>query len=296
MSLPDTLRFILNHPLNAGSKAEALRRYVWWQIGSRLVPGPVIVEFVNGSKLVVTRGRHGVTGNLYTRLHEFAEMGFTLHALREGDLFVDIGANIGSYTVLAASVPGTRCIAFEPAPDTYKLLLENIRLNDFTSRVRAEQVAIGEIDGDVPITAGLDTVNHIVGPADAGAPEMRVAVRRLENVLTGERPALIKIDVEGYETRVIQGAERILRDETLFAVVMEMNGSGGRYGLDENRLDQVMLDAGFFAMSYDPIQRRLIPLPSANPSGNRLYIRDRDAVQRRLETAPPFIVAGGASI
>ena len=44
---------------------------------------------------------HGVTGNVYCGLHDFAEMSFMLHLLRAGDLFADIGANVGSYTVLA---------------------------------------------------------------------------------------------------------------------------------------------------------------------------------------------------
>jgi hypothetical protein len=57
-----------------------------------------------------------LTGNLYAGLHEFSEMGFLLHLLRQNDLFVDVGANLGSYTVLASAVCQARNIAFEPVP------------------------------------------------------------------------------------------------------------------------------------------------------------------------------------
>lgn len=296
LSLLSTLRFILGHPLNSGSRAQALRRFVAWQIGSRLVPGPVVMEFVNGSRLVVSRGMPAVTGNLYTRLHEFPEMAFVLHAIRSGELFVDVGANIGAYTVLAASTPGVRCAAFEPAPETFERLTENIRLNDFGARVHANQLAVGAHDGELVFTKGLDSVNHVVSRDDNAEDGMAVPVRRLDTVLRGENPVVMKIDVEGYEMHVLQGAEGILRNDALLAVVLEMNGSGARYGIDEKEIDKLMVDHGFVAQSYDPLRRTLIHLPTPNPSGNRIYVRSQTDVAERLRSAPRFSLAGGASL
>lgn len=296
MTITKTLRFILGHPLNAGSRADALGRYIGWQIRSRVFPGPVVVPFVNSSRLAIRRGRPGSTGNLYTRLHEFAEMGFVLHALREDDLFVDVGANIGAYSILAASLPGTRCMAFEPASDTYELLVENVLLNGYESRVTTHRMAIGEEDGEVSLTASLDTVNHVVSAADAGAARESVPLRRLDDVLGDQQPTVIKIDVEGYETPVIKGAVKTLRGDALLAVVLEMNGSGERYGLDEKRLDEMLLDHGFTPLSYNPLDRRLIAVPAVNPSGNQIYVRNRAALQERLRAAAPFTVAGGLRI
>ena len=84
MSILNTLSFLLNHPLSQGRKLATLRRFAAWQIGARLVPGPVACPFANGSSLLVRPGMTGATGNLYVGLHEFADMAFVLHVLRGG--------------------------------------------------------------------------------------------------------------------------------------------------------------------------------------------------------------------
>ena len=67
------------------------------QIGSRLVPGPVLVPFVDSCSLFAQAGMTGITQNIYVGLAEFREMAFLLHVLRPDDLFVDVGANIGTW-------------------------------------------------------------------------------------------------------------------------------------------------------------------------------------------------------
>jgi hypothetical protein len=97
MSLAHTLRFIASHPLNRGRRLQSLIRFAKWQLGSRLVPGTVAYEWIHGARFSVKRGKAGLTGNIYTDLHEFPDMAFLLHVLRADDLFVDVGANVGSY-------------------------------------------------------------------------------------------------------------------------------------------------------------------------------------------------------
>jgi hypothetical protein len=128
LRLTATLKFILSHPLNRGRPLSTLARFVTWQIASRL-RAEIEFEWIEGAKLIVSRGMTGATGNMYCGLHEFAEMGFLLHLLRPNDLFLDVGTNIGSYTILAASVCRARAIAFEPDPDTVRVLRRNIAIN-----------------------------------------------------------------------------------------------------------------------------------------------------------------------
>src|SRR4051812_22416367 len=104
MGLGYTLRFVTGHPLNRGHKARALGRFLRWQVASRIWDGPRVVPFAGAARLLVHRGMMGATGNVYCGLHEFEDMALVIHALRPEDMFFDVGANVGSYTVLAAAV------------------------------------------------------------------------------------------------------------------------------------------------------------------------------------------------
>src|SRR5947209_1032427 len=101
-SVLKTWGFLWRHPIASRNRPAALARWLRWQVGARILNGQAVVPFVQGSRLLVRRGMTGATGNIYTGLHEFEEMAFTLHLLRPGELFVDVGANVGVYTVLAA--------------------------------------------------------------------------------------------------------------------------------------------------------------------------------------------------
>lgn len=129
MSLRITLPYLWGHPLGSRHFLGTLLRYAGWQLRSQLRPGPMAMPWINGSALWVARGLTGATGNLYCGLHEWPDMAFVLHLLRPGDTFADIGANVGTYTVLASAAVGARTVAFEPAPETFAWLQRNLALN-----------------------------------------------------------------------------------------------------------------------------------------------------------------------
>jgi FkbM family methyltransferase len=293
-ALSNTLDFILRHPLNRGTPLAALGRYLRWQVGSRLVPGAVAVPYVAGTRLLVARGMTGATGNVYCGLHEFEDMGLVLHALRPNDLFVDIGANVGAYTVLAAGARGASVLAVEPVPATFGHLVDNVRLNRLEALVTARNVGVGAAQGRVAFTASLDTVNHVVAGPEAGTGEVvQVPLETLDGLLRGLSPALMKIDVEGYETEVVRGGRDALAGAGLLAVLLELNGSGRRYGFDEDRLHGELLEKGFRPSAYDPWSRELRSLPDRpGASGNTLYVRDFEALRERLKTAPKYRIHG----
>jgi len=293
MSLLSILKFITTHPLNKDEKLKTIVRFAKWQIGSRLVPGEIICDWINGSKFLVRNGEAGLTGNIYTGLHEFPDMGFLLHVLRSNDLFIDVGANVGSYTILACSAIGASGYAFEPVPTTYKRLIENIRLNHLENTVKCLNIGIGREPGIIEFTSDMDTENHALADGEKHANAIRVEVSSLDAVLKDESPVLMKIDVEGYETPVLEGASETLKKQTLHSVIMELNGSGKRYNFDESRILEMMSDYGFRTYSYDPLNRNLINLHGKNlNSGNTLFIRDETAVLEKLRNSPMVTIRG----
>jgi FkbM family methyltransferase len=288
-----TLRFIARHPLNRNEPFKALQRFMAWQLAARLRHGAVAVPFVGDTRLLVSRGMNGATGNVYCGLHEFEDMAFVLHALRADDLFVDVGANIGSYSVLAAGAVGARTIAFEPAPRAFECLLDNLRLNDLGSLVDARNEGVGAQHGHQRFTTHLDTVNHVVTDAEPAGASVDVPITTLDAAIGASAARMIKVDVEGYETAVIDGGEQTFASPSLMAVLMELNGSGSRYGFDERQLHGRMVDFGLQPARYEPMTRQLHPVSYPFPgNGNGLYVRDLGVVQARVASAPRRRVHG----
>ena len=125
---------IASHPLTRNEPTRAWLRLVWWVVLSRLM-GEINLPWVDGQRLIVRRGMTGATGNVYLGLHEFMSMMLTIHFLREDDLFLDVGANVGTYTVLASGVCRATTWAFEPDAAAVHDLARNVEVNRLGGRV-----------------------------------------------------------------------------------------------------------------------------------------------------------------
>ncbi len=292
-ALAHTIRFILAHPINRGRRPQALARFLAWQVRSRVVRGPVVYPWVNGSKFIVRSGETGLTGNIYCGLHEFADMAYVLHTIGTDDVFVDIGANVGSYTILACAARGARGFCFEPVPATFERLRANLELNDIAGRVAALNVGVSDEAGALAFTAGENACNHVLASDEQAAGAVRVEVVPLDTALGDAEPTMIKIDVEGFETRVLRGADATLRKPSLHSVIMELNGSGRRYGFADADVVATMAEYGFSTCAYDPFTRELRDLGGGRADGgNTLFVRDLPRVRARLSAAPKVSVAG----
>src|SRR6267378_2529009 len=212
--------FLATHPLTRRRRLSATARVLQWQIVSR-IRGEVIIDWIGGTRFAARRGMTGITGNIYAGLHEFADMAFVLHFLRPCDLFVDVGANVGSYTILASGVVRCPTVAFEPDPLTAAAFERNINLNRIADLVEIRITAVGERQGIVRFSTGLDTENHVVAEIEPSGRDVPIETLDHAFVETGRSPALIKLDVEGYEAEVLRGARAVLAAPRLKAILTE---------------------------------------------------------------------------
>jgi FkbM family methyltransferase len=275
-SLGNIAHFFSTHPLTRKAPFKAWARFVSWQIRSRM-QAEVIVPWIGGQRLAVRRGMMGATGNIYVGLHEFADMMFVLHFLRNGDFFLDIGANVGSYAVLASGVCGATTWAFEPDPNAVCGLKRNVAINDLDKLVTIYEVALGSSNGEVPFTIGYNTENRV---ADVWEKNVRmVSQQRLDGLVVGaSQPIMmIKMDVEGHGEEVLRGAQALLANDHLKVIDLEWPTSKIRE----------MLNSHNFTMAYyDPFSRKLGREPDGTLSSpNSLFIRDWNFVSSRLTTA-----------
>ena len=147
--------------------------------------------------------------------------------LRPGDTFVDVGAGVGFFTVLAARLvgPAGRVIAFEPAPDGAATIRLNAALNGF-DHVEVVAAALSDRDGDALLAgAGEPTATLEVAPG-ADARGRRVPIATLDSFLADRddvAPAVVKVDVEGHESAVLRGMRSTLH-RLRPALIVEMHG------------------------------------------------------------------------
>lgn len=273
-------RFICSHPLTRTSKLRAFLRILQWQIRSRFRE-EVLFPWIAGTKLVISRGMTGATGNIYVGLHEFVDMIFLLHFLRPGDLFIDIGANVGGYTILASGVCKARTAAFEPDPETAEHLIKNIQINELNDIVIVHEVAVGAEEKTVRFTLGLDAVNQVAGPEVKNV--RLVPQRRLDDVLAGQNPIMMKMDIEGYEEEALRGAEDVLSNNALMVIELET--------VSENT-EQMLKSHGFKRMYYDPYRRLIATQPFDVASSNALFVRNSNFVRIRVREAAKVRVLG----
>jgi FkbM family methyltransferase len=256
-----------------------------------MMPFPLALPFVDGTRLLVARGMHGATGNWYCGLFELDEMGFVLHGLRHDELFVDAGANVGSYTVLAGGACGARVLAIEPVPAAFEALESNVRLNRLAERVTCVNVGLGAAAGTARITSALDSMNHVV-ESDEACDSIEIRMTTLDSLCSSVTPTIVKVDVEGYELGVAKGGRRTFSSPGVRAVIMETNGSGARYGWTDGDLAAEMRDLGFQSCTYDPIARQLEAGRAG--SANTIFVRDVAEMRARVRTARRYHLINGS--
>jgi FkbM family methyltransferase len=274
-------KFIIS-PLSFNNKLKVILRFIKWQISQSIFQSPIIYNFTQNSKMIIKKSMTGATGNLYYGLDELNDMGFLLHFLRKEDVFIDVGSNVGSYTILASAEIGAKTISIEPVPSTFNFLTNNISLNNISGLVDAHNIALGGRNGSIRFTIHQDTVNHVAINNEKDSIEVQVDT--LDSVIRERNPCLIKIDVEGYESEVLKGADITLKNHSLMALIVELNGSGRRYGFNDNDIHQKLIDNGFNPFKYNPFSRSLFSVEESH-NQNIIYIRDVDFALQRVRAA-----------
>lgn len=181
--------------------------HLHWQL--RRLFGRFPCELAIGeSRLYVDR--HGGVAALVNAMGEYDYNNMQLLKLvltQRPATFIDVGANIGSYTLVASQVPGTEVVSIEPHPVTFASLRENVRLNG-RHHVRCLNIALSRNDSKIRLSDDQEsTLNRVLDANESVDHELHVTSRRLQTLCRelNITPDFIKIDVEGHEREVLDG-------------------------------------------------------------------------------------------
>ncbi|PYT80758.1 MAG: hypothetical protein DMG41_36475 [Acidobacteria bacterium] len=157
---------------------------------------------------------------------EWAELQYLRRKLRSGDVFIDVGANIGLWTLVAASsvLPNGRIFSFEPNPATFDKLVQNIKLNGREALVDRFPEAVSKADDVVQFVC--DTQHNLSAISSGyfeGSNVISVRTRGLDFLLNNELVATrlvgIKLDTEGHELNALAGAVGLLEQRSPWLIV-----------------------------------------------------------------------------
>lgn len=270
---------IAKHPMAHKHPYRALLRYIYFNIKSSIVKEQTI-NWIEKMKFYARKGDAGLVGNIYYGLYEFEESLFLLHFMRKNDLFLDVGANLGHYSMLVSGIKKCKSIALEPVPATFKQLVRNIELNNLRGLIEPIQMRVADRKDTLYFSSDRNTMDRIVEATYSKA--VKVPVVTIDSI-SKDNPTAIKLDVEGYEYFALIGAKNILKSAELKIVILELNQSEKKYGIEDNTIYQILLAHGFAPFQYNIHNRQLVPLDSYNRDKfNTIFIKDGPFVQKRL--------------
>ena len=231
---------------------------------------------------------------IYCDDFETRERHFMNAFLRPGDVFVDVGANIGLFSLIAARRVGKSgaVYAIEPAQKTFRRLEDNVKLNDFPN-VQCFQLAFSDESGEFPFYTsedGFDAWNSIARPI-AGKSFSREFIQCVtwdhfarHHALLG-KVTMMKIDVEGWEAHVLRGGKEALSREDAPLLQIEFTDEAAlSAGCSCKHLYHLIEGLGYSMFRYDPRARELVhdPLRGKYPYVNLIAAKKPEEVNVRL--------------
>jgi FkbM family methyltransferase len=294
VQLTRTLTYIWHHPANRGRRVAAIARAMGWQFYKRATHRYVDIDYA-GLTLRCHPDSTAASAVLYCNGNpDYDEMGFMRRYLRAGDHFLDVGANVGTYTLLAKSLVGAgRVIAIEPDARAFARLSENITLNGLTT-VTCLNVAVGATAGETEFLADADTMNRVATGTDARRATVRVARNTLDSIVAkilADAPlAMAKMDIEGYEPQALRGAQQLLAAGNPPVWLLELNGSTRAYGVSEEEFARWLGGFGYRLALYRADTNTLNLEPRAWEHASNVFAIHETHLERvraRLAAGPP---------
>lgn len=286
---------ILRHPANRDRRALSLLSGFVWQFWKRSVRRPAFVSY-HGHRLFAHPASHQASAAIYfSGLPDFWEMSFVRDYLRPGDLFVDVGSNIGLYSLLASALvgPNGAVHAFEPGDFPRECLERSIERSGIANIIVHAEAA-GE-SAHAAVLQGTDATASVAGISEDGRG---VPVVRLDEMLPDACYAMAKFDIEGYEPFALRGMRGMLERGNPAVLLVEVAGYSKRYGMTSDALLGEIRERGYSTFSYEPAERKVVATerPWEQHLQNVLCIFDskRSEVERRISRLPSASVRSRA--
>jgi FkbM family methyltransferase len=236
----------------------------------------VVAHYEDGRSFLVPRGERGYVDALTGRGYEPHESEVVRKIHRGDDFVFDVGASYGWFSLLMATCvgPGGAVWAFEPAPSAHAVLCENVRLNPGLE-IKVHPIALGSRDEKVSVHVFRGLPSGHASLSTLGRHDFErflVRARPIDDLVrdAGRTPTLIKLDVEGSEFAVLEGARSTLATVTAPMWLIEVNHQTARaYGYRPSALLDYLASRNDY-LAFRVVEGGVVPEnePESAPHGS----------------------------
>ena len=253
----------------------APRRYRVYRLLSRLAANRYEIYRVEGGLIFLNLHESSAMVQRAMRSYEPSKHAIIRRHLRPGMTFIDVGANKGDFTLLAARLTGSsgRVISIEPEPENHSMLQRSIALNDYP-HIKVLQLALSDGDGTTTLQIGSTSGAHTLSPEFHGIRAVEVPTRTLDGIVAEEELGsvdMIKIDVQGFELAVLRGAAQTLRANPRIILLLDLP----RQSEKRHAIGEYLAQFGFtyFPESDEDTPMRNLPAQAFEVAAMRLQTR-----------------------
>jgi FkbM family methyltransferase len=284
----NSLTTLYNAPYNKDRPVFAMYRYLYWKMIRLLKLKNVRFRFWGDRTLTLDYDSLQSMWIMYNYLIDWEEFNLIRSYIRPGDHVLDIGSNIGTYSLWMSKFvgPNGKVHCFEPDRQNFDKLEANILGNNLDGIVQANNIGLSDTDGVLSFTTGLDKENHISRETVPGTVPIRV--QQLDTYIQQNRIAGIaymKIDVEGFEYSVLKGAGRLLSDHKVGIIQIEINDTIRNSGSTIPDLLGILTQYNYTLCSYDVKAKKLTPVDYSKEMENYFAVHDLAGANQKL-TSP----------
>ena len=237
---------VLYHPLNKSQKVFIFFRILFWKLNQLFFKYPVVIQFTKSIKCICYPQSSYGSMIIYEHFPDYFEAQFLLKILKKDSNFVDVGAGLGDYSLLAAEKIKTGHIyAFEPVSLPCSQFKENIAINNLQNIITLSTEVVSNSNKGVHFDEeDITEVSHISAQAK-GKKHPSISLDSLVKQKNIKKIYILKVDVEGAEMLVLSGGKKIFKKGIVKNIILELNANNIHFGTSHTKVIEFLQKQGY---------------------------------------------------
>lgn len=271
------LKSLYQSPYNQKNPISAFKRFLIWKGIKLLKINNFKYRFWHNRIIYLNHDSFHSMWLMYNSWVDWEEFNLIMNFVKAGDIAVDVGANMGYYSLWMSKFTGENghVFAFEPDEINFDKLNTNIRINELSNRITTVRKAVSNDCGIINFTVGLDAQNHITSNQEGqkvSIDSVNLDFYFKENNI--QHIAYLKIDVEGFELNVLQGCPEFMAAKRIDIIQLEINNTIRNSGASVNEVLNTLEENLYTLCSYDIIENKLTRITFNPEKENYFAIAD----------------------